>query len=240
VAMTGRIEEFIEGTLRVRNPAELKCLYMKAIAEEGYENAVFASTINKQLVAIPWDEFPTGYLDAYQSLRWDKIDPVLRHVQVAKRPFRWADIVGKLSLTRKQYVFLNECKELGVHSGVTFPLHGPGSRVDLISLSLRQDHDIALHRLPFLYALTVQLWLRQNELTEKATVAASDIPHLTLHEVECLKWCKEGKTNWEIGERMDISEKTVEFHFSNIMRKLGATNRITAVVMGLQQGLIAL
>jgi DNA-binding CsgD family transcriptional regulator len=56
---------------------------------------------------------------------------------------------------------------------------------------------------------------------------------LTRKEIECLTWCKEGKTNWEIGELV-ISEKTVEFHLRNATRKLGATNRITAVVAGNQ------
>jgi DNA-binding CsgD family transcriptional regulator len=48
------------------------------------------------------------------------------------------------------------------------------------------------------------------------------IKRLTSQELECLRWCKEGKTNWEIGEILTISEKTVEFHLSNSMRKLGA------------------
>ena len=65
-------------------------------------------------------------------------------------------------------------------------------------------------------------------------------PPLTAQERVCLNWCKEGKTNWEIGEILVISEKTVEFHLSNIMKKLGATNRITAVVLGLRHGLISL
>jgi DNA-binding CsgD family transcriptional regulator len=63
---------------------------------------------------------------------------------------------------------------------------------------------------------------------------------LTLQEVECLRWCKEGKTNWEIGEILDISEKTVEFHLSKGMRKLGAGNRITAVIAAIKCGLISL
>jgi DNA-binding CsgD family transcriptional regulator len=63
---------------------------------------------------------------------------------------------------------------------------------------------------------------------------------LTSQELECLRWCKEGKTNWEIGEILTISEKTVEFHLSNSMRKLGAGNRITAVIMGIKEGLIQL
>lgn len=63
---------------------------------------------------------------------------------------------------------------------------------------------------------------------------------LTPKEVDCLEWCKEGKTNWEIGEILKISEKTVEFHMRNSMRKLGASNRVTAVVTGIRCGLIAL
>lgn len=63
---------------------------------------------------------------------------------------------------------------------------------------------------------------------------------LTAKETECLRWCKEGKTNWEIGEILSISEKTVEFHLGNSMRKLGANNRITAVVVGLKRGVIEL
>jgi DNA-binding CsgD family transcriptional regulator len=63
---------------------------------------------------------------------------------------------------------------------------------------------------------------------------------LTRQEKECLCWCKEGKTNWEIGEILLISEKTVEFHLGNAMRKLGAANRITAVILGIKRGIIEL
>ena len=76
----------------------------------------------------------------------------------------------------------------------------------------------------------------QTELCGSAT----EIFVLTRQEIECLRWCKEGKTNWEIGAILRISEKTVEFHLGNAMKKLGAGNRITAVVRGLKLGLIAL
>lgn len=63
---------------------------------------------------------------------------------------------------------------------------------------------------------------------------------LTSQELECMRWCKEGKTNWEIGEILAISEKTVEFHLTNAMRKFGAANRLAAVVQGIKEGLIPL
>lgn len=69
-----------------------------------------------------------------------------------------------------------------------------------------------------------------------ANDAGANGPLLTPQEVACLEWCKEGKTNWEIGGILGISEKTVEFHLSNVKRKLGAANKISAVVIGLRHG----
>jgi DNA-binding CsgD family transcriptional regulator len=63
---------------------------------------------------------------------------------------------------------------------------------------------------------------------------------LTERELEILRWCKDGKTRPEIGEILSISSKTVEYHLGNVMNKLGATNQITAVVIAIQRGLIAL
>ncbi|MEJ2623609.1 MAG: LuxR family transcriptional regulator [Pseudolabrys sp.] len=234
------IDAFIERTRRARSDAQLKSLFMEAIRKEGYENVAFASTINRQLDYIVWDEFPEAYLPAYKDRRWDKIDPVLKHVEVARKPFRWFDVIARRELTRRQHQFLNECKELGVHSGVTFPLHGPGSRVDLISLSLRNESKVSPERLPYLHSMAVQVWIRHHEMTGGRSAAKSELVHLTNQELACLNWCKAGMTNWEIGERLNVSEKTIEWHFGNIMRKLGASNRMTAVVIALQKGLISL
>lgn len=238
--MPDQIQDFIEKTRAARHPAQLKTLYMQAINAEGYENAAVASTVNKQIDSISWIEFPKGYFETYWANRWDKIDPVLAHSQVARRPFRWSEVVGRTKLTRPQLRFLHECRPLGVHSGVTIPMHGPGTRVDLVSISLRNTREVPEHRLPYLYAMTVQMWLRQNELTQRPDVSDDEIPHLTKQELECLRWCKEGKTNWEIGVLFGVSEKTVEWHLANVMKKLNANNRIMAVVIALQKGLIPL
>jgi DNA-binding CsgD family transcriptional regulator len=85
----------------------------------------------------------------------------------------------------------------------------------------------------------VRLAARQTG-RKSAVDRTNDLSLLTRQELECLRWCKEGKTNWEIGEILAISEKTAEFHLSNAMRKLGASNRITAVVMGIKRGMISL
>ncbi|MEW6058505.1 MAG: helix-turn-helix transcriptional regulator, partial [Bdellovibrionota bacterium] len=48
---------------------------------------------------------------------------------------------------------------------------------------------------------------------------------LSSRQQEVLKWVIEGKSNWEIGVILRISERTVKFHVHQLMKKLAATNR---------------
>lgn len=234
--MVASVEDFIEDTQNVFCESKLKDLFLSAMRAQGYENAVFARAQNKRLISIPWSEFPPGYLDTYKTQQWDRIDPVVQHVQTARGPFRWSDACSG-SFSRTQRSFFEQCRELRVHSGITIPMRGPARETDLISLSFRERGAPANDRSAYVYMLSVQYWLKYCEIADRRHIPSVS---LTSQELECLKWCKEGKTNWEIGEILTISQKTVEFHLGNAMRKLGAGNRITAVIMGIKNGLIAL
>ncbi|UPJ68577.1 LuxR family transcriptional regulator [Bradyrhizobium sp. 191] len=235
--MVATVEDFIEATQNVSSEAILRDMFLAATGADGYENAVFARARNGRLLSIPWSQFPPGYLDTYKAEQWDRIDPVVQHVQTARGPFRWSDTHSGGGFSRDQHHFFEKCRELGVHSGITIPMRGPARETDLISLSFREHGSLMPDRSAYIYMLCVQYWLKYCEIADRR-----DAPCVTLtaQELECLKWCKEGKTNWEIGEILSISQKTVEFHVGNAMRKLGAGNRITAVIMGIKNGLIQL
>lgn len=70
--------------------------------------------------------------------------------------------------------------------------------------------------------------------------AAPPAEELTPREFEVLGLLAQGKPNKEIAADLVISERTVKFHISAILAKLGATNRTEAVTIALQQGLIEL
>ena len=80
---------------------------------------------------------------------------------------------------------------------------------------------------------------------ETSTVPKQDrdmpvIEELTERELEVLRLVAQGMPNKEIATRLIISERTVKFHVSSIMGKLGATNRTEAVSLAAQRGLITL
>ncbi len=62
---------------------------------------------------------------------------------------------------------------------------------------------------------------------------------LTPREDEVLALLAQGKPNREIAEVLVITERTVKFHVSSILGKLGAGNRTEAVAIAAQRGLIA-
>jgi DNA-binding NarL/FixJ family response regulator len=74
----------------------------------------------------------------------------------------------------------------------------------------------------------------------RAPAAAADPDPLTTREHEVLRLLAEGKVNKEIALALTISERTVKFHVSSILGKLGAGNRTEAVRLAVQRGLVRL
>jgi len=61
---------------------------------------------------------------------------------------------------------------------------------------------------------------------------------LSEREKQCLRWIEQGKSSWEIGVILNVSENTVNFHVKNAMRKLETTSRTQCVVKARRLGLL--
>jgi DNA-binding NarL/FixJ family response regulator len=67
--------------------------------------------------------------------------------------------------------------------------------------------------------------------------ARSKDSELTLREVEIVRLIAKGYTNQKIGELLHISVRTVEFHRSNVMDKLGLESRVELVRYAAEHGI---
>ena len=72
----------------------------------------------------------------------------------------------------------------------------------------------------------------------RARRGADRADELTPREQEVVKLVAEAHTNQEIAEILHLSEKTVENHRSNAMRKLGMRDRVELVRYAIRRGLI--
>ena len=78
-----------------------------------------------------------------------------------------------------------------------------------------------------------------RQVSQEHTTSAM-LEALTPRELDVLHLLARGLENKEIALELVISERTVKFHVSSILSKLGAGNRTEAVALAAQQGLIKL
>ena len=100
---------------------------------------------------------------------------------------------------------------------------------------LLELHELPPRKKPTLGAFAVP------ELIEARTPSAepSDLHvALTHREIDVLRWTMDGKTAWEVGTILGISERTAALHINNATNKLGAKNKHQAVLRALRHGFI--
>ena len=77
-----------------------------------------------------------------------------------------------------------------------------------------------------------------GDTLKPAMTQTDSVERLTPRETEVLKCIVEGYTNWQIGEQLDISVRTVEGHRANVSGKLGLHSRVELVRYAREHGLI--
>jgi DNA-binding CsgD family transcriptional regulator len=179
---------------------------------------------------------PKEWVEHYQSLRYERIDPVVQHCRVHIVPALWG---SHLFSSRAAVTLYQEAAEYGLKSGVSFPVHGPAVEVALVSLITSKRHLDSANFLGKAQLFSCYL----HEAYRKLSAAEQHIllaqKPLTDREKQCLLWAAVGKSSWETAVILNIAERTAVFHLTNAAAKLGAVNRRQAVARAIALGLIA-
>ncbi|MEH3052844.1 MAG: response regulator transcription factor [Patulibacter minatonensis] len=89
-------------------------------------------------------------------------------------------------------------------------------------------------------SLTRRLLAQFSGPVESATRAAyeTQLAELTAREREVLVALARGRSNAELADALVVSEGTAKTHVSNVLRKLGVRDRVQAVIVAYESGLV--
>lgn len=233
-----RGDDFAQASFSVATMDELHAAFGRAIARHGFDH--YACTVlrptdalNDAVATAIAVKYPADWIAQYVEADYAAIDPIMTKSLSTAEPFFWADLVG---LSSRQTRMFSEAADAGLRTGIGLPIHSPFGEVFVMSVaSPQRDIDLRRARLE-MYLLAAQFRLVHLELVPGGPGQAQ--PKLTDRERECLLWSARGKSSWDIGMIIGISEFTANFHIRNACAKLQATNRILGITKAIRLGLI--
>lgn len=136
--------------------------------------------------------------------------------------------------------FLLESKfERPLRNVVSFPIElDEGHFCILVLSSSMAENEIKIPETQISQARQQALDIHQTVKGLANQDKTADVPSLTQRELDCLQWAAAGKTNWEIGTILGVTERTVRFHLGNIAGKLNTSNRYHTVAQAISLGLV--
>ncbi len=186
------------------------------------------------------DNTPPEFREKFDSVERNTRDPVMQHCKYSGRPIIW---------DQSTYVKVNlgeqweEQAAFGYQSGIAMALHLPEGRHFVFGVDLDGRLTEEPNQLSRLVADLQLFTVYAQEAASRVLLptpreSAGPEPRLTPRELEALRWTLEGKTAWEMGKILGVSERTAVFHVNNAMHKLSCISKHQAALKAERLGLL--
>ena len=141
---------------------------------------------------------------------------------------------------KQQFTNVLQSKQVKIPlmNSLSFPVTGKNGDIGMLILASSVDlcHlNTTKEQLSYTQEFAQNIHQVAMHLVDKKSTV--DRQKLTQRESECLRWAAIGKTNWEIGEILGISKRTVLFHLHNAGKKLQTSNRYHTLARAVSLGL---
>ena len=166
-------------------------------------------------------------------------DPVVQRIKTASAPIIYdqAMYVGHTAGD-----LWEEQAPHGYHTGIAMPLHLSGGRHFYLGVDraepLPSSPDLLIRLMADLQLLAVYAQETALRLMMPQAPQSEPAPVLSAREQEILKWTLAGKSNHVIGQLLNISLSTVNFHLRSAMGKLGVASKHQAAARAHALGII--
>ena len=187
-----------------------------------------------------------GWPDDVLTLWWDRSvmlkSPLYIRCRVLDTPFV-TGVDDKLPRGRPELKRIAEAMAgLGVRSMITMPAHLPRGQVAMVSWGgplTKASAAELMGRVRIELVAAAHLFMHAYRLaTGDAHASGMELSRLTPREWECLRLTAQGCREDEVAALIGLAATTVRFHLDNVVAKLGAANRVHAVALAAQLGVL--
>lgn len=195
---------------------------------ESTPDCVFKS--KKQAIA---DDCVSAFHDIYLHEGLNSVDPRKSAHLNTSNVISWKETFGSApNLDPSLKKLLKEYNRL---EGASVRVKSPEG-ASVIGFAMTEGYDNSVHQevLGYMAPHIHHIFNRPGDHNRKTLFQ----PSLSQRERDVLNWAKEGKSNNQISNILNISERTVKYHFSNVFLKLKAVNRAQAIAKGIHHGII--
>jgi DNA-binding CsgD family transcriptional regulator len=225
----------LAGIRAAQSVLSLREATMTAFSSIGYLSAYFVTPItsDRRFGRVhSANNMPDAWCDAYPAkLRYE--DPLPDLALRLCRPLRWSEVRALDPPGRQEEPFYAFLAELGYDEGLALPTYGPGARTGFVGLPAGPGASISEETAADAHAFAQMSFLRYCELIQ--VQAPTDV-RLSERELDVVYWIAMGKSNSVIAEILGISAETVDSYVRRAFRKLGVSDRTSAVLHSVLAG----
>lgn len=211
----------------------------KKVTEYGFSRFFFRTLLrlgNTHLDGAIVSNYPNEFIATYENNHYTHKDPLINHCQYSIEPILWDEHVFN-----KTPDLLKHVQSIGLKYGWSQSVHDAKGAVSILSVG-RSHTPLTVEEFNEKAAdilwLCNQLHIVMISQFSPAGRVTHPVSRLSIREVEVLKWTAEGKTASDIAMILSLTTRTVNFHISSAMQKMGANNKTSAVVIATKSGLL--
>jgi len=236
--------EFVRQCNLATDETHLFGLLDEATKRLGFER--FAMGHHVDLAGPPGDAvrlttYDPSWVEVAVEKRFFVDDPI--HVASSKTAvgFLWSDVGKLVDLSDRQKSILDAARAYGLSEGFTVPVHVPGEYQGTCSFGARSLDNLVADALPQAQLIGAFAFEAARRIlrARRRSSDLSAVPSLTERQRSCITLVAMGKSDWEIGRILGISEGTAHEHVEAARKRYGVGKRTQLVIRALFDGQIS-
>ena len=118
-------------------------------------------------------------------------------------------------------------------AGVTIPFHVPGECTGSGSFAVAKGRTLDERIIPSIQYVACFAFERARRLTQRLgpiPLSVTGLPGLTDRQLDCIVLMAQGKSDWDTGKILGISQRTVQEHLDTARKRYGVGSRTQLLV----------